>query len=129
APTPFPTRRSSDLAGAHDGLRIVAEEQFGPALPLLRYDDEDEALRRANATMFGLCGSVWGSDVDRAQGLAERLECGVAYVNAHGVHRPSMPMLGVKWSGLGIENGVDGLLEFTQPQVVYRTAAPTAAVL
>ena len=117
------------LADATDGLRVVGEEQFGPALPLLRYENEDEAIGRANATMFGLCGSVWGEDLDRAQALAERIECGVTYVNAHGVHRPSMPMLGVKWSGVGLENGVAGLLEFTEPQVVYRAARPTDTAL
>ena len=79
--------------------------------------------------MFGLCGSVWGEDLDRAQEVAERLDCGVTYVNGHGVHRPSMPMLGAKWSGLGVENGVDGLLEFTQPQVVYRATRTTATAL
>ena len=110
------------FADAHEGQRLVDEEQFGPALPLLRYRDLDEAVERANATMFGLCGSVWGEDADRASEVAERLDCGVAYVNSHGVHRPSMPMLGAKWSGLGVENGVAGLLEFTQPQVVHRAA-------
>jgi acyl-CoA reductase-like NAD-dependent aldehyde dehydrogenase len=79
--------------------------------------------------MFGLCGSVWGDDLDRAQAVAERLECGVTYVNAHGVHRPSMPMLGVKWSGLGVENGIDGLLEYTERQVVYRAARTTDTAL
>ena len=117
------------LAAAREGVRIVDEEQFGPALPILRYDDVDDAVRRANDTMFGLCGSVWGEDLDRAEAVAERLECGVTYVNAHGVHRPSMPMAGAKWSGIGIENGLDGLLEFTASQVVYRAAAITDTAL
>jgi acyl-CoA reductase-like NAD-dependent aldehyde dehydrogenase len=117
------------LTGARDDQRIVAQEQFGPALPILRYDTLDEAVARANATMYGLCGSVWGSDTDRAREVAQRLECGVTYVNSHGVHRPSAPMLGSKWSGLGIEHGVAGLLEFTQPQVVFETAAPVSTAI
>ena len=105
------------LANAREGQRIVDEEQFGSVLPLLRYADLDDGVGRANGTMFGLCGSVWGSDVE-AKTVAEQLECGVTYVNAHGVHRPSMPMLGVKWSVIGVENGVDGLLEYAERQVV-----------
>jgi acyl-CoA reductase-like NAD-dependent aldehyde dehydrogenase len=110
------------LAEARDGQPIVDEEQFGPALPVLRYRDVDEAVGRANATMYGLCGSVWGSDVERAQAVAERLECGVAYVNAHGDLPPQMPFGGAKWSGVGVENGYDGLLQYTQRQVVYTAA-------
>jgi acyl-CoA reductase-like NAD-dependent aldehyde dehydrogenase len=117
------------LTGARDDQRIVAQEQFGPALPILRYDSLDEAVERANATMYGLCGSVWGTDTDRARRIAQRLECGVTYVNSHGVHRPSAPMLGSKWSGVGIEHGVAGLLEFTQPQVVFEAAAPVSGAI
>ena len=110
------------LADADDGMRIVAEEQFGPALPVLPYDDVEEALARANATMYGLCGSVWGADAERATELAERLECGVTYVNSHAELPPYMPLLGAKWSGLGVENGLDGLLAQTDRQVVYKAA-------
>ena len=117
------------IAGAREGMRIVDEEQFGPACPILSYRDLDEAVRRANDTMFGLCGSVWGEDLERATEVAEQLECGVTYVNAHGVHRPTMPMIGCKWSGLGVENGYEGMLEFTQPQVVYRATSATDTAL
>lgn len=108
------------LADAHHGVRIVDEEQFGPALPIMRYDALDDAVAQANDTMFGLCGSVWGSDLDHATAVAERLECGVTYVNSHGVHRPDMQLLGVKWSGVGTEHGLEGMLEYTDTQVVYR---------
>jgi acyl-CoA reductase-like NAD-dependent aldehyde dehydrogenase len=107
------------LAGVRDGHRVVEEEQFGPIVPVLSYRSIDEAVERANATMYGLCGSVWGADVERATGVAERLECGVTYVNAHAALPPQMPFLGTKWSGVGVENGVDGLLEFAERQVVY----------
>ena len=117
------------FAGAREGMRVVDEEQFGPALPILPYDTIDDALRRANGTMYGLCGSVWGTDLERAREVAVRLECGVAYVNSHGVHRPSLPMLGTKWSGLGAEHGIDGLLDFTERQVVFETATPVNRAL
>jgi acyl-CoA reductase-like NAD-dependent aldehyde dehydrogenase len=117
------------FTGARDEERIVAQEQFGPALPILSYDTVDEALERANATMFGLCGSVWGTDVDRAVAVSKRLECGVAYVNSHGVHRPSAPIAGIKWSGVGAEHGMEGLLEFTDCQILFQTRVPVATAI
>jgi acyl-CoA reductase-like NAD-dependent aldehyde dehydrogenase len=107
------------LANAREGQRVVDEEQFGPVVPVLRYSDVEEALQRANATMYGLCGSVWGADVERATAIAEQLECGVTYLNSHAALPPQMPFGGAKWSGVGVENGLDGLLEFAERQVVY----------
>ena len=86
-------------------------------------------MASANDTMFGLCGSVWGEDLERAAEVAERLECGVTYVNSHGVHRPSVPLLGSKWSGIGMEHGIEGMLEFTDAQVVYRARRLTDTAL
>ena len=117
------------VAGAREGQRIVDEEQFGPALPILAYDTVEEAIARANDTMFGLCGSVWSTDLERAQSVAERLQCGVTYVNAHGVHLPSLPISPAKWSGLGTENGINGLLSYMQAQVVFTTRQPSGASL
>jgi acyl-CoA reductase-like NAD-dependent aldehyde dehydrogenase len=117
------------VTNARSGQRLVDEEQFGPVLPILPYESVDEALRIANDTMFGLCGSVWGADVERAREVAARLECGVAYVNAHGVHRPNMPMGGAKWSGLGAEHGMAGLLEFTDRQVLFQAPGPINTAL
>lgn len=117
------------LAEGRNGVRIVDEEQFGPALPVLRYDSIDDAVTRANDTMFGLCGSVWGSDLDRAAAVAERLDCGVTYINAHGVHRPNVQLLGVKWSGVGTEHGQEGMLEYTDAQVIYRARQTTDTAL
>jgi acyl-CoA reductase-like NAD-dependent aldehyde dehydrogenase len=108
------------LAGLTDGSRIVDEEQFGPALPVISYRDVDDVVERANATHFGLSGSVWGTDVDRAAAVAERLECGTAWVNAHLALAPHQPFGGAKWSGLGVENGPWGLYGFTELQVQYR---------
>ncbi|SFU08884.1 aldehyde dehydrogenase family protein [Paraburkholderia aspalathi] len=107
------------LHGAREGMRIVDEEQFGPALPVLRYSDLDEAIVRANATPYGLSGSVWSSDEERAARVAARLDCGSAYVNTHLVVQPHLPFGGWKWSGIGIENGPWGLDAFCSLQVRY----------
>lgn len=111
------------LADVTDGIRIVDEEQFGPALPVLSYRDVDEALERANASHFGLSGSVWGADTDRAADVAARLECGTAWVNTHLALAPHQPFGGMKWSGVGVENGPWGLLSFTEMQVIHRAKA------
>jgi len=112
------------LSGMSDGTRIVDEEQFGPALPVLSYRDLGDAVDRANATHFGLSGSVWGSDADRAAAVAAQLECGTAWVNTHLALAPQQPFGGFKWSGIGVENGPWGLAEFTEIQVVHRSKNP-----
>ncbi|MFD0689415.1 aldehyde dehydrogenase family protein [Actinomadura fibrosa] len=111
------------LADVEDGARIVDEEQFGPALPVIRYTDLDEALARANGTHFGLSGSVWGADADRAAEVAAELECGTAWVNTHLALAPHQPFGGFKWSGVGVENGPWGLYGFTELQVIHRSKA------
>jgi acyl-CoA reductase-like NAD-dependent aldehyde dehydrogenase len=106
------------LTDVAEGMRIVDEEQFGPALPVLTYRDVEDAIERANATMFGLSGSVWGSDQKRAAEVAARLECGTAWVNQHLDILPTAPFGGAKWSGIGVENGRWGLLGFSETQVI-----------
>jgi acyl-CoA reductase-like NAD-dependent aldehyde dehydrogenase len=108
------------LTGVAEGTRIVDEEQFGPALPVVSYRDVDEAVDRANATTFGLSGSVWSGDPDRGAEVAARLECGTAWVNSHLVLMPQQPFGGFKWSGIGVENGPWGLAGFTEIQVQSR---------
>ncbi|MBX6387409.1 MAG: aldehyde dehydrogenase family protein [Frankia sp.] len=107
------------LAGATEGTRIVDEEQFGPALPVIPYRDVDEVVARANGTMYGLSGSVWSADPDRALAVADRLDCGTAWVNTHIALGPHQPFGGVKWSGIGVENGPWGLAAYTDIQVQY----------
>ncbi len=109
------------LADVSDGTRIVDEEQFGPALPVISYRDLDDAVERANATHFGLSGSVWSADASRAADVASRLECGTAWANTHLALAPHQPFGGAKWSGIGVENGPWGLLGFTELQVLYRS--------
>jgi acyl-CoA reductase-like NAD-dependent aldehyde dehydrogenase len=109
------------LSGVTEGVRIVDEEQFGPAVPVLTYRNVDEVVDRANGTMFGLSGSVWSSDVERGAEIANRLECGTAWVNTHLSLAPHQPFGGFKWSGLGVENGPWGLAAFSEVQVQYRS--------
>lgn len=108
------------LTGLTEGTNIVDEEQFGPALPVLTYRDVDEAVARANATSFGLSGSVWSGDDDRAAEVSARLDAGTVWANAHLVLAPHQPFGGFKWSGIGVENGPWGLDAFTEVQARYR---------
>lgn len=107
------------VAGATAGSRLVDEEQFGPALPIVSYRQVDDAIRQANDTEYGLSGSVWGSDPERLRGVADALECGRVGINEHPGIGPDQPFAGWKSSGLGVENGHDVLLQYTQPQVRY----------
>jgi acyl-CoA reductase-like NAD-dependent aldehyde dehydrogenase len=107
------------LTDVTDGMRIVDEEQFGPVLPIIRYTNIEDALARANASENGLGGSVWASDRAKAKDVAMQLECGSAWINAHGMVQPNVPFGGVKSSGLGVEFGVDGLKEYTTVQSVF----------
>jgi acyl-CoA reductase-like NAD-dependent aldehyde dehydrogenase len=92
--------------------RIVREEQFGPVLPLLRYDDLDAVVEKANDSDYGLGGSVWGPP-EQAEAVAHRLDTGMVWVNEYGSLAPSQPFGGRKQSGFGVEHGMAGLLEFT----------------
>lgn len=97
---------------------LVAEEQFGPALPIIRYTDVDEVVKLANALDVGLGASVWSSDKDAAREVAGRLEAGTVWINAHGMVHPMIPFGGVKKSGYGLEFGVEGLKGVSVPQVI-----------
>jgi acyl-CoA reductase-like NAD-dependent aldehyde dehydrogenase len=101
-----------------EGVRLVDEEQFGPVLPIIPFSDIDDVITRANATDFGLGGSVWTNDLDLGKELAARLECGSAAVNHHTDFEPKIPFGGSKLSGYGIQNGVWGLDELCQLQVI-----------
>ena len=107
------------LAGLDDTVRIVSEEQFGPALPVLPYDGIADAIRRANDTHFGLGASIWTADPDRGAALATSVESGTVWVNTHQDAVPGQPFGGMKWSGTGVEGGLWGLIGFTDLQVVH----------
>ncbi len=109
------------LTDVQEGSRIVDEEQFGPALPIIRYHDVADVIERANATTYGLGASVWSADPVRAQAVAEQLESGNAWINTHGQRTPSAPFGGTKWSGLGRKNGLWTLDSLTDVQTVWRS--------
>jgi aldehyde dehydrogenase (NAD+) len=100
--------------------RIVREEQFGPVLPLIRFDDVEDAVARANDSDYGLAGSVWSGDEEAALAVARRLETGTVFINQTQYLSPFAPFGGHKQSGVGAEGGVEGLLEYTNPQTIVR---------
>ena len=102
-----------------DSFALVKQEQFGPVIPILTYSDIDDAIARANGTGYGLGGSIWTEDIELGMKLAERLECGTAWVNAHMLVEHSAPFGGWKQSGIGRELGRAGLEEFLQSRVIY----------
>ncbi|MEU9168690.1 aldehyde dehydrogenase family protein [Streptomyces sp. NPDC048420] len=106
------------VGGVEDGTRLVDEEQFGPALPVIPYTDLDEAIHRANRSPYGLGGSVWTKDLDRARAVASQLDTGRVRINTAGqIPPPEAPFGGVKWSGIGVENGPWGLAAYTELHV------------
>ncbi len=107
------------IAGMSADDPLVYEEQFGPALPIIRYTDLEDALAQANALDVGLGGSVWSADKEVAKEVAKRMECGSVWINSHGMIQPNAPFGGVKKSGFGVEFGEEGLKEYTDIQVIF----------
>ena len=101
-----------------EGSRLVDEEQFGPVLPVMSFADESEAIERANASAWGLGGSVWSANPERAYALAEQMDTGTVWINKHAELDPTIPFGGAKMSGLGNELGQEGLQEFTQQKII-----------
>jgi len=101
-----------------EGTRLVDEEQFGPVLPIIRYSEVDDAIRRANGTEFGLDASVWGRDQAAAQRVAQQLEAGTVWINKHAEIAPHIPMGGIKSSGIGVEFGEEGLAAYTTIKII-----------
>lgn len=106
-----------------DDSRVVREEAFGPILPLLRFSDIDEVIQRANDTEYGLAASVWSADTVLAASIAQRLEAGTVWINEIHTFGPHIAFAGHKQSGVGIENALDGILEYTNPQTIVTRAA------
>jgi acyl-CoA reductase-like NAD-dependent aldehyde dehydrogenase len=98
---------------------VVQEEAFGPVLPLLRFTDTDVVIARANDSDYGLAGSVWSRDVAAALDVAARMDTGSVWINQNRQVAAHVPFSGFKQSGFGVENGREGLLEFTQTKAIY----------
>ncbi|WP_336987376.1 aldehyde dehydrogenase family protein [Altererythrobacter aquiaggeris] len=101
-----------------EDARIVAEEQFGPVMPLMKFSTTDEVISRANNSEYGLAGAVWTGDTDKGVEIAEQLETGTVWINEYMHLSPFAPFGGHKQSGFGAEYGVEGLKEFTYAQVI-----------
>ncbi|WP_043435440.1 aldehyde dehydrogenase family protein, partial [Arthrobacter sp. I3] len=106
------------VANIDNSNPLVAEEQFGPALPIIRYTTVDEAVAMANAVDVGLGASVWSADPAEARKVAARIEAGTVWINAHGMVNPMIPFGGSKQSGYGLEFGVEGLKALGVPQII-----------
>lgn len=111
----YPTTLIADIDNDNP---LVAQEQFGPALPIVKYSTIDEAVAKANALEVGLGASVWSSDKDKALQVAARIQAGTVWINKHGAVDPRLPFGGAKQSGYGLEFGVEGLKHLGQPQVI-----------
>lgn len=111
----YPTTLVADVPNDNP---LVQQEQFGPALPIIRYHDVDEAVAMANGVEVGLGASVWSSDRDRARDVAARIQSGTVWINSHGGVHPMVPFGGAKQSGYGLEFGVEGLKALGVPQVI-----------
>ncbi|MHA7268446.1 aldehyde dehydrogenase family protein [Arthrobacter sp. HLT1-20] len=111
----YPTTLVADIENNNP---LVVEEQFGPALPIIRYSTVDEAVAMANGLDVGLGASVWSSDLDLARSVAARIQAGTVWINSHGGVDPRIPFGGAKQSGYGLEFGVEGLKALGVPQVI-----------
>jgi acyl-CoA reductase-like NAD-dependent aldehyde dehydrogenase len=99
--------------------RVVQEEAFGPILPMLKFTDIADVIDRANASEYGLAGAVWSKDTDAAMDIARQMETGTVWINQNLNLRVDTPFAGHKQSGFGVENGMEGMLEYMVPQSVY----------
>ncbi|ODU06882.1 MAG: aldehyde dehydrogenase [Pseudonocardia sp. SCN 72-86] len=104
--------------------RLMVEEPFGPILPLVRWSDEDDVVRRANDTLWGLGASVWGKDLEAVERIGRQMEAGTVWLNEVHQYAPNQPFGGHKQSGIGCENSLDGLAEYTNWQTLTLNRAP-----
>lgn len=109
------------ITNVDNGIALVDEEQFGPVLPIMKFKDINEVIAQTNQSEFGLGGSVWSTDIAKAEDIASQMETGTVWINSHSDLSPAAPFGGWKTSGLGFSFGLDGLLLFTHKQAIHIT--------
>ncbi len=114
------------FADCTDDLDFVKNEVFGPLMSILRFSEEEEAVRRANDTEYGLSAAVFTKDLQRANRIATELEAGIVWINEYNVTPPSVPFGGYKQSGIGRENGVQAIESYTQLKTIYTNLGDVA---
>ncbi len=104
---------------AENSMRHVQEEIFGPVISIMKFKDDDEAVKIANDSIYGLGGAVWSKDENRAMELANRLRTGTVWINEYHLLNEKVPFGGYKQSGIGREFGIDGIKEYTEVKHIY----------
>jgi aldehyde dehydrogenase (NAD+) len=111
--------RPTILAGVNNSMRVAQEEIFGPVLAVIPFEDDDEAVRLANESIYGLAGAVWSRNVPRAVQIAERLRAGTVWINDYHMINPRYPFGGYKESGIGREHGTLGFNEYREAKHIH----------
>ena len=107
-------------------MRIAKEEVFGPVLSIIGFDDEAQAIKYANDTIYGLAAGVWTEDIGRAMRMSKALKAGTVWVNTYRAISYMMPFGGMKYSGIGRESGIDAINEFLETKSVWISYAQGA---
>jgi acyl-CoA reductase-like NAD-dependent aldehyde dehydrogenase len=111
--------RPTILAGVDNSMKVAQEEIFGPVLVVIPFEDDEEAVRLANESIYGLAGAVWSTDVPRAVSIAERLRTGTVWINDYHMINPRYPFGGYKQSGIGREHGTLGFNEYREAKHIH----------
>jgi len=111
--------RPTVLTGVSPAMTVACEEVFGPVLAVLPFDSEEEAIELANGTPYGLAGAVWTKDIHRGHRVAHALQAGTVWINAYRVVGPDVPFGGYGLSGIGRENGIEAVREYTQTKAIW----------
>ena len=114
------------FTGVRPAMRIANEEVFGPVLSVIPFEDEEDALRIANGTVYGLAAGVWTTSIRRALTMSERLEAGTVWVNTYRAVSYMSPFGGYNRSGIGRESGIDAIREYLQTKSVWIDIAGNA---
>ena len=107
------------LTGVKPTMTVACEEVFGPVLSVIPFDTEDEAIALANDSRYGLAGAVWTKDIHRGHRVAHAMRTGTVWINAYRVVGPDVPFGGYGLSGLGRENGIEAVHEYTQTKAIW----------